>query len=372
MTANAALSENDIVRLAVAWLRERVPAAWEVQPVNRQEAGGDGPDAAIEIRAPNVYATLAVEARRSFGPRDVDRLFGRLGRTLRILSPHISVLVVAPWLSPRTRELLKAQGINYLDLTGSAFIRLDNPALFVETQGTARNPTPANRGKARLRGPRAGRMLRFLIDVRPPYRVTDAAAGTELAPGYVSRLFDALDDEALVERAQRGRVTSVDVGGLIRRWTENYDVFATNNAQTFLAPRGADRALPRLAGVSVSGRIAVTGSFAAVRLAPVAAPALLCVYAERTEALAEALELIPADDGANVALLRPFDPVVWQRTIEEDGVAYVAPSQLAVDCLTGNGRMPAEGESVVDWMLANENAWRVDSLSDLAPSSSRP
>ena len=29
---------------------------------------------------------------------------------------------------------------------------------------------------------------------------------------------------------------------------------------------------------------------------------------------------------------------------------YVAPSQAVVDCLTGTGRMPAEGEAVLEWM----------------------
>lgn len=114
-----------------------------------------------------------------------------------------------------------------------------------------------------------------------------------------------------------------------------------------------------------AAQTAVTGSFAAVRLAPVAGPALLCVYTENVNALAEPLGLIPTDEGANVALLRPFDPVVWQRTDRQDGIRYVAPSQAAIDCLTGNGRMPAEGEALLEWMLANEQQWRLDSLADV-------
>jgi hypothetical protein len=329
--------------------------------VSREEISRARADA-IEIRSPNAWATVAVETRGSFGPRDVDRLLGGLGRILRALSPGISVLVVAPWLSPRTRELLRAEGVNYLDLTGNAWVRLDTPALYLDTHGAARNPEPAPRGKPRVRGPKAARLIRFLVDTRPPYGVTETAAATQLAPGYVSRLLDALDDDALVERTRRGRVDSVDVGALIRRWAESYDVFSTNDARTFLARGGAGRALPALAGTRNGGRVALTGSFAAVRLAPVAAPALLCAYVEDVDAVAAQLDLIPADEGGNVALLRPFDAVVWERHSEHDGVVHVAPSQVAVDCLTGNGRMPAEGEAVLEWMLANENAWRLGSL----------
>lgn len=366
MTANTLLRENDLIEAAAAWLRERVPAAWTVDVRRREQtAGSDRADTAIEVRGPGAYATFAVEARRSLGPRDIERLFGSLGRKVRALSPNIPILVVAPWLSARTRELLAAEGVNYVDLTGNALVRLDNPALFIQTQGAARDPSPSPRAKARVRGPRAARLIRTLIDVRPPYGVRELADAAELAPGYVSRLLDALDEDALAERSKRGRVQSVDVAGLLRRWAESYDVFSSNDAATFLAPRGAAQTLPVFADVPEAKPSAVTGSFAAVRLAPVAGPALLCVYTENVNALADALELIPTDEGANVALLRPFDPVVWQRTEEQNGVRYAAPAQAAVDCLTGNGRMPAEGEALLEWMLANEPRWRLDSLADV-------
>lgn len=72
--------------------------------------------------------------------------------------------------------------------------------------------------------------------------------------------------------------------------------------------------------------------------------------------------MLPADEGADIAFLRAFGPVVWERTTVENGVGYVAPSQVAVDCLTGTGRMPAEGEALLSWMTANEDAWRAGSL----------
>ncbi len=265
-------------------------------------------------------------------------------------------------MSSRTRELLTVEGVNYLDLTGNALVRLENPALFIQSQGAERDPSPTPRGKARVRGPKASRLIRTLVDVRPPYGVRDLAEATGLAPGYISRLLDALDDDALVERTKRGRVESVDAAGLLRRWAENYDVFGSNDAAPYLGARGAKDSLSGLAEVPTAQQTAVTGSFAAVRLSPVAAPALLSVYCDDADAVAEALGLIPADQGANVVLLRPFDPIVWERTVVEDGVRYAAPSQVAVDCLTGTGRMPAEGEALIRWLLANEPAWRLDSL----------
>jgi hypothetical protein len=110
----------------------------------------------------------------------------------------------------------------------------------------------------------------------------------------------------------------------------------------------------------------VTGSFAAVRLAAVAGPALLTFYCDDAAAVADELDLIPASEGANVAVLKPYDPVVWERVSLEDGITFAAPSQGSVDCLTGNGRMPAEGEAVMQWMIKNQDAWQLQLLPTVA------
>lgn len=362
MRANTPPLENEIVDEAVTWLRLHLPDSWEIGLTSRQmHAGGARVDAALDIKGSNgTFTTIAVEAKKKFGPRGVDQLLGSLGRTLLNLAGNIPILVIAPWLSDRTRERLREERINYLDLTGNAFLRLDNPTVFIETQGSRKDPAPLERGKARLRGPKAGRLVRTLIDVRPPYGVRDLAAATDLTPGYVSRLLDTLDDEALIQRSAKRAVESVDIAALLRRWAESYDVFRANATTTCLAPAGAAQTIKPLA--ALEARTVVTGSFAAVRLAPVAGPALLTLYCDDPAALVDSLDLIPTDQGANVAVLRPFDPVVWERTSVHEGVTFAAPSQVAIDCLTGNGRMPAEGEALLEWITANEDEWRLPKL----------
>ena len=213
MAANKAITENELIAEAIAWMRERMPKSWVIAV----REGGQA-DAVVEIRAPNVYTTVAVEAKRTLAPRDVSRLLGSVGRTLRILSPAIPILVVAPWLSPRTRDLLDAEGVNYLDLTGNARVQLENPALCPDigsrTRSFAGAATPSSRPRSK-----AGRLIRTMVDVRPPYGVRELAEATRLAPGYVSRLLEALDEDALIERTDRGRVQSVDIEGLLRRWS---------------------------------------------------------------------------------------------------------------------------------------------------------
>jgi hypothetical protein len=88
------------------------------------------------------------------------------------------------------------------------------------------------------------------------------------------------------------------------------------------------------------------------------------MYCENPAAVAQELGLLPADEGANVALLSPFDPVVWYGATIDAGARYCAPSQVVLDSLSGNGRMPSEGEALLTWMAENEDAWRLNRLSD--------
>src|SRR6202021_1027578 len=107
--------------------------------------------------------------------------------------------------------------------------------------------------------------------------------------------------------------------------------------QGCLAPKGLRGPLwTAAADPAIGTRSTITGSFAAGRIAPVASPALLLVYYDAPALLARDLGLLPADEGADVMLLRPFDPVVFDRNQIEGGLRYAAPSQVGVDCLTGN------------------------------------
>ncbi|MGH9171186.1 MAG: hypothetical protein ACRD0Z_09995 [Acidimicrobiales bacterium] len=373
MTANQLPEESDLLEGAATWLRSVLPQAWTVAVSNRTVTTRAGQQAQVDgfidvMTTQQGLVSFLVEAKRSFMPKDAEQIFSGVAGRFRQLNPlNTPILIVAPWLSARTRDVLASEGINYIDLTGNARIEVTSPVVFLSHQGASRDPQPAPRGRARVRGPKAGRLIRFLADVSPPYTVSGIASATRLAPGYVSRLLESLDEETLIERGKRGQVTSTAVPALLRRWTETYDVFKTNPSLSFVAPLGPANLLKRVGDSPQAQQIAITGSFAAVRLAPVAAPALLVGYVRDLQATAETLGLLPADRGANVVLLRPFDDVVWARTTREDGTTYAAPSQVAVDCLTGNGRMPAEGDALLTWMMQNEQEWRAPSLAEALP-----
>jgi hypothetical protein len=335
-------------------LRDLLPEDWLLRrgPARQTSAF----DARFLVRpADGDPATLLVEAKTRVGPRDVRRLQERWDDVGR--SESEAVLVVAPYLSSRTRELLEARGINYLDTTGNVRIALRRPALFIRTHGAERDPWPPGSKLRSLKGPAASRVVRAVLDFKPPYGLSELAARCGSPLATVHRVIALLDTEGLLAREPRGPITDVDWQGVFERWTSEYSLFGSNQVATYLEPRGLDSLLDRLREADL--RYAVTGSLAAAQFAPVAAPRLAMVFVDGDiEIAAETLGVTPIESGANVFLIEPFDPVALERAVEKDGIRYAAASQVAADLATSPGRGPSESAALVKWMTANEDAWR--------------
>ena len=350
---NMLIRDNEIVRLGVAELARRLPQGWLVEGLG-QASRPKSVGAEISIVGPDGRrGVVLLEAKRSLDPRQAMELASH-SQQRRPDDPI--TLVISPYLTPGVRDRLESAGIGYVDLTGNARFELTNPGLYLETSGADRDPEPSRRPTRSLRGPKAGRIVRVLCDLRGPFGVRELAARTGLDAGYVSRLLALLNRESLVERGPRGRVVKVDWERLLRRWAQDVPLENRGETASYLEPRGLPALLGRLPSSGL--RHVMTGSLAASRLAPIAPPRLAVLYVESLERAAQSLGLRPAETGANVLLVLPNDEWVFEGPTEAKGVSYAAPSQAAADLLTSPGRGPAEGDELIRWMAANEEKWR--------------
>jgi hypothetical protein len=349
---NVLTSETETLADVVAALRARLPSSWKITARRDPPGPGLKPDAELLVAVPpDVTARLEVEIRLAPTPKSI----GLIAARLRSRGPADGYLLFADYVSRRAREVLRAEGIGYADSTGNIWIALERPPLFIELAGADRNPWYEDRRIRSLRGPAAASVIRALCDFRPPYGVRELAERAQLSAASVSRVVSFLDDEALLTRTPRGSVEDVDWVGLVRRWAADYAFSSSNQARLALAPRG----LPALIrNVQALDTYAVTGSLAAVLVAPVAAPALGAIYVDDLRAAMDVLGLRDVPTGANVMLVRPKSPVAFERTWTRDGTRYAALPQVAVDLLTSPGRGPAEGTALLEWMAVNEDAWR--------------
>lgn len=356
-------------------LTELLGTEWTVTA--RPDSGGaqstssQGADAVLDVRSSDGdSAALLVDLKLDLPPRSIEAALVPKLALIRQISPYMGLMVIAPWISGRSQQVLRQHDINYLDLTGNVSIRASRPAIVIYTQGATKSPRAAgpSSGKTTLAGPRAGRLVRLLADYAPPYRATSLAEHSRLSLSYVSKLLDTLADQLLIRRDGRV-VTTVDWPNLLRARAEHLNLLSQNSYVGMLAPNGTAavlRTLREFAEEHPDASVAVTGPVAARAVAPIAAGGQLMLYVpdepNAPDHLGDSLGLIPVDEGADVLILRAYDAVVFERDRYVDNIPHVALSQLVLDCLSGTGRMPAEGEALLKYMADTESQWRSESL----------
>ena len=344
---------NKLIHDAQKVLGARLPAGWRAEFGEVAGASRDyGANARLHVQGPDGRtACLAVYTRRSLHPRGVLVLVSGLR-----MMPADNPIVVAPYLGPTVRERLVEADLGFVDLTGNVRLALGSPGLFIDASGADTNPYRRARPSRSLRGGKAGRIVRALIDRMEPPGVRALAAMTGANPGYISRIVALLDEQALIERRGRGRIVSVDWPRLLDRWSQDAPL-SSRGAQTMcLEPRSLAAMISRLGTSSL--RYAVTGTLAVAEFAPVAAAHLAVLYVKNVDDAVSGLGLRIAERGANVMLIEPEDDGVFAGSTLRNGLSVVAVSQAAADLLTSPGRGPSEAEALIAWMRENERVWR--------------
>jgi hypothetical protein len=354
-------------------LRDLLGPTWQVtlQPPSQVAKSDRGLDALVQVQSDgdSVFTQLLIDLKKNVTPRMVQEQLLPKVDLVRQVNHYTNPMVIAPWIAPRVRLMLRKHGIGYLDLTGSVYLRVERPAIVLYTEGDTRAPrsAPVRTSKATLAGPKVGRLVRLLADVAPPYRAGELADAAGLSLPYVSRLLDTLEDQLLIRR--EGRViTNVDWPQMLRARAEQLNLLRHNPYVGMVAPNGIPTVFNALHNLLTNepSQIVVTGSYAARTVAPLAVGGQLMLYVpagpHTPDEIGDDLGLLRVDKGADVLLLRAHDKVVFDRTVYEGGVHRVALSQVVLDCLSGPGRMPAEGEAVLDYMETATDSWRAAQL----------
>lgn len=300
----------------------------------------------------DVSVRFLVEAKRSGTPTGL--LLASLRE--RAMQAELPLLYVSDYVGPSLRGALAAEGISYADATGWVRIASDMPLVLLTGQGAAKS---ARAGKSsavvRFSGVAVSRIIRALCVADAPLGVRELATLADVSPGSVSKLLPTLATEAIVDRDGLGGVTAVRRRALIQRWVQDYS-FAKSNGSVgyFIAPRGLERTLPRLADLPTP--VTVTGPAAARRLlpegsTPVVPLRLLSLYTATPSTLVKELGLVPADPAtANTVVAVPQDDSVLDSDI--------APVALVLaDLLTLPGRGDAEAEQLMDALGRTDRAW---------------
>jgi hypothetical protein len=337
----------------------RLPPKWSTELSYEETLGSRRIDLLLRVRSPDgIAVALVVEAKRLVARRDVAPVAEMLAEATAMLPNSVGV-VMARYLAPSVRDALEARGLSYVDATGNMQVSASRPGMFLKETGANGDPwRGAGRPRGTLKGPPASRVVRALLDFPGSWRVRELVAVSGASTGATYRVLDFLEGEELIERDPRGAVTVPAWRPLLERWSRDYGFLRSNTVSTYIDPRGLPMLLKKIAttdGVAY----AVTGSVAAAEWAPYAPARAAMIYVESAEGAAASWGLRPTTTGMNVLLAEPESDVVFNRSLTTaTGLIVAAPTQVAVDLLTGPGRNPQEAGDLLEWMERNESSWR--------------
>jgi hypothetical protein len=349
-------SPAELLAACLQSVRAQLPEGWELREMRES---GPAYDAELELTAPDgATAFFAVQTKMSMERRDVGQVLNRASSLTR--STTATAMVISRYLSASVREALAKESISYIDATGNIRIQTSSPLVYIADRGQDRDPWRSRQGRPRgtLKGIPASRLVRSLVDFDRDWPARGLMDESDVSSGATYRVLEYLQEENLVEKID-SRYRLKAWRPLIEAWSKDYGFQKSNRTMGFIDPRGIS-SLSEVARATDSFEWAFTGSVAASEWAPYAPARAAFVYVENISSAVAAWGLRPATTGVNVILAEPESNVAFKgaTTSTETGLRIAAPSQVAVDLLTGPGRNPSEGVELLNWMEQNERAWR--------------
>lgn len=309
-------------------------------------------DATAEVRIGNLRRELVIEAKASGEPRIAEQAIGQLRERVRQRRGAYGVFA-APFVSERSRELCRAEGIGYVDLEGDAYLQF--ASVLVDRVGPGAR-TREKRGLRSILAPKATRVLRALLSApSKATTISGLAEVCEMSPAGVYLVAELLEAKGYVTREKNRAIRLEAPGRLLRDWAENWSIDRNRISRYFSFGRDTKEILESLERTSrrLGMEYALTGISGAHFVAPFVRSDEIWAYVRGEAAqMAAAMDLRPVSSGANLVLLEPYDAGVFQGVRQVDGTPVVSDVQLYVDLLNFPGRGREQAERLREQTLA--------------------
>ncbi len=353
-------------------LLARVPIVTDAR-VELAPLPNGGPDLTVTANVAGVQHTVIAEVKADAQPRHVRQVVQQLAaaRADPKFGTDVTSILVAPYVSPQSADILREAGVGWLDFEGNCRLLLG--AAYVDVSGRAprKGKTPP-RHLVSLFAPKSARVLRLMLhDPRQPWRVEDLARHpwTEISLGHASNVRRALLDMEWATAVAAGLRLSRPQE-LLEAWGQVWKLRRPDRTgfHTVLHGKELDQAL-RAAMRDLRGApdgkpllLAPGGDFllasfsAAEQVAPFVRVPTLYFYATNRAftVLRPRLGLEPARKGPNVLLEVPRDDGVFRdrvRTGGEDALFRTSDVQTYLDLLREGERGEEAAQHLLDAVI---------------------
>jgi len=312
------MKEHDFEREAIERIDDvlrRVPMISDI--VTQQVAGpDDGADFKIDARIGGMPIRLLVEVKSDGQPRSVKNAVWGLHYYTQRHFDDAYPIIVAPYLSERSRGICDEARVGYLDFEGNCKIAF--AGVFIE-KSVPTKPKIARKASGGLFTPKASRVLRTLLrDPDRSWKVQDLADDTGVSIGQISNVRRALIDGNWIPPEAQG-VHLNDPSQLLHAWRNSYQRPKGDRLGFYTPLHGEALAKAlRETSLSNSGSIVAAAATAAQWLAPYLRSPTETFYVDDVglRTLRERLALTPRDRGGNVDVTVVSDQGVFLDRIE--------------------------------------------------------
>lgn len=198
---------------------ELVPSISELEIHHDPEIGLSRPDAAVTVHTPFGKRDLLIEAKSSGEPRFIREASFRL-RDWKERRKEVPTygLVMAPFISPESREILRKEGQGWFDLAGNCLLSFDS--IHIEVVRADTNPFGNKRRQKSLFSPKSARILRLMLSEPGPWKGTELSARAKVSVGQVSKVREVLLDNEWATTDSTG-LRIVRPGALLEAWRDS-------------------------------------------------------------------------------------------------------------------------------------------------------
>ncbi|MEH6759210.1 MAG: type IV toxin-antitoxin system AbiEi family antitoxin [Parasphingorhabdus sp.] len=177
-------------------------------------------DFLVELEHARKKYHLACEVKSNGQPRHIRNAIFQLHHFARNFGNTAYPVIIAPYLSPKSQDLCRAERFGYLDFVGN--VHLEFGSVYIDRK-TDETPKGEQRSLRSIFKPKAANILRNLLnDPERRWRVAKLAETANASVGHVSEVGQALREREWAVQSRNGLYLT-DPDGLLDAWSQEYE-----------------------------------------------------------------------------------------------------------------------------------------------------
>lgn len=292
-------------------------------------------DLAFKIKAETgVEKHFLCEIKEPLQPRMAREISAIFKEKLANLNKVYPILI-SGFLGERTRDILKKEGIGYLDLAGNCYLKFNN--IYIE-KIVDKNPFADKRRLKTIFKPVSSRILRVLLtDPKKTWKVLELSKISGVSLGQTSNVCRRLIDDEYLNKNEKGFYFLTEPGKLLDEWRANYTYTQNKMLIYYSFEQNLEKLIREVIKISKDKNLkyALTLLSGASLVAPfVRGISTLQMYIASSEDLPKwegLLNIRPVESGGNISVLIPYDEGIFYKTQKINDVNITGNIHLYLD-----------------------------------------